>query len=172
MVGFFLQISPPPSLKKNYVELTFFHTIICFVEVWTPINLLSKVCIFLLTEQKLLKTEGPEHVKWELGIFFQKAKKKIENGTGIDFSKTDWDHGVWTGIWMKFGLGNGNWSWMGSESHFPAKPCCFFLVCFSNPTENPIIPAFVVPTSIPFPFFYFFFMNPSPSAWNPISQLL
>ena len=44
---------------------------------------------------------------------------------------------------------------------------------FSNPSSNPTIPAYVAQIEIPFPFFYcFFFMNPSPSAQNPISQPL
>ena len=44
---------------------------------------------------------------------------------------------------------------------------------FSNPSSNPTIPACVAQIEIPFPFFYcFFFMNPSPSAQNPISQPL
>ena len=44
---------------------------------------------------------------------------------------------------------------------------------FSNPSSNPRIPACVAQIEIPFPFFYcFFFMNPSPSAQNPISQPL
>ena len=46
---------------------------------------------------------------------------------------------------------------------------------FSNPSSNPTIPVCVPQIEIPFPFFHcrgFFFMNPSPSAQNPISQLL
>ena len=45
---------------------------------------------------------------------------------------------------------------------------------FSNPNSNPTIPACVAQIEIPFPFFYCFFsfMNPSPSAQNPISQPL
>ena len=55
----------------------------------------------------------------------------------------------------------------GSQSHFPGN--CFF----SNPSSNPTIPACVAQIEIPFPFFYcIFFMNPSPSAQNPISQPL
>ena len=46
-------------------------------------------------------------------------------------------------------------------------------IVFSNPRSNPTIPACVAQIEIPFPFFYcFFFMNPSPSAQNPISQPL
>ena len=46
-------------------------------------------------------------------------------------------------------------------------------IVFFKSQLNPTIPACVAQIEIPFPFFYcFFFVNPSPSAQNPISQPL
>ena len=57
-------------------------------------------------------------------------------------------------------------SWRGVLIPFPRN-------FFSHPCSNPTIPVCVAQIEIPFPFFYcFFFINPSPSAQNPISQPL
>ena len=56
----------------------------------------------------------------------------------------------------------GGWGWGDPQE-----------IVFSNLSSNLTIPACVAQIKIPFPFFYcFFFMNPSPSAQNPISQPL
>ena len=57
----------------------------------------------------------------------------------------------------------------GSWSHFPAN--CFFLLKSQLKSHNSSLS--IARIEIPFPFFYCFsFMNPVPSAQNPISQPL
>ena len=60
-------------------------------------------------------------------------------------------------------------SWRGGPNPTYQKIVFFF----SNPSSNPTIPACTAQIEIPFPFsIVFLFINPSPSAQNPISQPL